>query len=369
MPETRKSPEIEAGLIAKSVAVGAALGIESLRHLDQTLRRRGVREGLGSSRACVASDTSVARVCGQTKTAWVRKALRASWRRVRSRGLLGVKVADKKLRVGILDGTTVGGQMASVLVEVGEIPTPLCLGRIVKRGKELPMSLAVLQHVAKAEGRGVLTHTMGDGLYACESFWQTCEGVGTCGIVKTCEAGSLTILQDANQMFDAPTRLPGVEYVEGTDAERGCRYRIWAVADLPWSHTDRLLKVARVEETGLKGPKAGESERFWVISQDQTLDAWMLRTLGHRRWFIENNQFKAFNEQAHSKHVFSRDPHTALVISALQMIGTLWIMGYHHFLAQFRDQMKSLWDHGTFPMKGLRDLLWTSLPLVEADTT
>ncbi len=258
--------------------------------------------------------------------------------------------------------------MTSVLVEVGEVPAPICLGRIPKRGKELPVSLAVLEHAAKQEGTGFLSHVMGDGLYASESFWKSCESIGAFGIVKTDEAGSLLILQDANGIFNASPLLPGVEFVEGLDTARGCRYKIWAVADLPWSNTDRQLKVARVTETWLKGRFKGQTLTFWVISQDQTLDAVSLRELGHRRWFIENNVFRAFNEQAQTQHCFSHTSRTALVISALQMIGVVWVNAWRHALTFLKDKLKSLWDHGTFPLRRLRAKLWSTLCLVEADT-
>lgn len=367
-PEKRKSPEIGSGIVARSVAVGAGLGVESFRQLDHLLREGGVRRGLGSARERVASDTTAARVCGQMPKSWARIALRASWRMARKEGLLGVELQGKRLRVGVIDGTMLGGFMTSVLVEAGSVAAPITLGRIPKRGKELPMSEAMLRHMAKQEGMGFLSHTLGDGLYACESYWRSCEEAGTAGVVKTDEAGSLAILQDANGLFDAPHLLPGVEYVQALDEVRGCRYRIWAVADLPWSNTERLLKVARVTETWLKGPFKGQTLTFWVISQDQTLDAVSLRELGHLRWFIENKVFRSFNEQAQTKHRFSRNSRTALVISALQMIGVLWVNAWRHALAFLKDKLKSLWDHGTIPLRRLRAKLWSTMNLAEADT-
>ena len=368
MPEKRKSPEIGSGMVAQGVAVGAGLGVESLRHLDHALKEPGVRRGLRSDRERVASDTTVERVCGMTPKSWARVSLRASWRRMRSEGLLGVNLQGKRLRVGVIDGTMLGGFMSSVLVEVGRVAAPICLGRIPKRGKELPVSEAVLQHVAGKEGQGFLSHLLGDGLYAAESFWRSCEAIGTAGVVKTDEVGSLLILQDANGIFDASPSLPGVEFVEGLDPVRGCSYKVWAVAEMPWSNTERRLKVARVTETWLKGRFKGQTLSFWVISQDQTLDAVSLRELGHLRWFIENKVFRSFNEQANTKHCFSRNSRTALVIAALQMIGVLWVNAWRHALSTFKDRIRSLWDHGTFPLRRLRAKLWSTLNLGEADT-
>ena len=45
MPEKRESPEIGSGMVGQGVAVGAGLGVESLRHLDHALREPGSAPG------------------------------------------------------------------------------------------------------------------------------------------------------------------------------------------------------------------------------------------------------------------------------------------------------------------------------------
>jgi hypothetical protein len=370
-PETRKSPEIETATVAESVAVGAALGVPSVRQLDQLLRREGIRRGLGSAREAVASDTTVTRVCDVMKTSDVRRSLRDVWQSARRGGLLGVEVRGRKRRVGVVDGTFIGGQWMSVLVEVGKIPVPVSAVRYPKRGKELVASHALLRHIRRQEGPGCFDLMLYDGLYANEPMWLVSEAIGVKAVVKLKpeEADRLLILKDARGLFDAPQPLAGVEYVKGVDDVRGCRYQVWAVAGLEWSGTERTLKVVRVREKWLKGPSQGQTLEFWVISQDQELDALSLRELAHLRWFIENNGFKALNEQAHTKHVFRHKSAGALNISLLQMMGRTWLELYRHRLRTLKEQMKHLWDHGTFPLRLLRVYLWMSLGAAEPDTT
>lgn len=370
-PGARKCPEIETATVAKSVALGAALGVPSLRQLDQALRRKGVCRALGSRRGRVASDTTVSRVCDVMKTSDIRGLVKVSWRSARQAGLLGVKVGERRLRVGVVDGTFMGGHWMSAMYEAGEIPVLVSAVRYPKRGKELVASGALLQHLARHEGRGVFDLVLYDGLYANETIWAACEEAGVRGVVKLKpeEADRLLILKDARGLFDAPKVLPGVEHVEGVDQTRGCRYEAWAVADLEWSVTERRLKVARVREKWLKGPNKGQTLEFWVISQDPTLDALALRQVAHLRWFIENNAFKALNEQAHTKHVFRHRSAGAFNISLLQMLGCVWLELYRHGLRAMKEKMKHLWDHGTFPLRLLRSYLWTSLEAAEADTT
>jgi hypothetical protein len=128
--------------------------------------------------------------------------------------------------------------------------------------------MKLIRAVARQEGKGYVALLGGDGLYACETFWRTCRRAGVKGWVKTGEEG-LSIIQDANGLFDARQLPQGVEYQEGVDAGRGCRYRVWAVEEMPWSETNIKLKVARVEEEYFKGCRKGHTERFWVLSQDQ----------------------------------------------------------------------------------------------------
>lgn len=370
-PDARKCPEVATATVAESVALGGALGVPSLRQLDQALRKKGVRQALGSQRARVASDTTVSRVCDVMKTSDIRQRVRAAWQSARQGGLLGVEVGGRKRRVGVVDGTFMGGHWMSAMYEVGEIPALVNAVRYPKRGKELVASRALLGHIGRHEGRGVFDLVLFDGLYANEPIWAACEEIGVQGVVKLKpeEADRLLILKDARGLFDAPRLMAGVEYVTGVDKTRGCRYQVWAVADLEWSQSGRRLKVARVREKWLKGPYKGQTLEFWVISQDPTLDALALRQVAHLRWFIENNGFKALNEQAHSKHVFRRRSAGAFNISLLQMLGRTWLEFYRHRLQALKEKMKHLWDHGTFPLRLLRVYLWTSLGAVEADTT
>lgn len=323
---------------------------------------------LGNGSFPGASDTTLTRVCGGMEKATIERWMRRVWRQLRGQGHLGVEVQGSRVHVGVLDGSVLGGHERSVLVEVGEVTSYVKVKGIPHRGKELPTSLEVMEELSKEEGKGAFDLLLGDGLYACEGFFKGCEQAGIKGVVKTSEE-TLNIVKDANGLFDQKTLAEGIEYVEGIDVERMCQYRIWAVAGLQWSESCQYLKVARVEETPLKGKEAGKSSRFYVFSQAPRLSAMSLRQLAHLRWFIENNGFKALNEQVHSKHCFSHHSSTALVISLLQMIAAMLASAYHSFLKRNQHLMKSLWDHGTFSMQFLRTLLWSSLFLAKVDSS
>ena len=152
---TRKRPVIPDSMIAKTVVVGADIGMESLRELDVTLRLPEMRKTLGSERPQVASDTTIARVVKEWEVEEVESIVRMVWRKGRTMGVVGKELGGEERSVGVIDRTTVGGRMRSVLVEVGKAVACMGMEAIPKRGKELPSSMKLLRAVARREGKGV----------------------------------------------------------------------------------------------------------------------------------------------------------------------------------------------------------------------
>lgn len=179
------------------------MGVPSLRQLDQSLRLGWMGGRVRGKKGCRISDTTMSRVCAQMKVEVLEELMEGIGQKIRQEGMLGVEIQGQRRRVGVIDGTGLGGQLASVLMQVGEAATFLGLAPIAKRGKELPVSLTLIQSTAKSTR---LDYLLGDGLYACKEFWRVCESAGIAGVVKTSEE-SLNILKDANGMFEAKGRL------------------------------------------------------------------------------------------------------------------------------------------------------------------
>jgi len=352
---SRKIPVISKDTLANAVVGATALGARSLREADFLGRSPMMKACMGRS----PSDTTVARVArGFYGTA---SALRQLWRRLRSQGYLG----RGGQHVSVIDGTSWGGHLTSVVAEIGAAPAIVGTRPIPGTGNELSASLKLIQQVAAEEGR-FADYLLGDGLYACERFWKACDQVGCWGLVKTSDREAFAIFHQARMLFDHPIRGEQVGYqvLEGLDAARACRYRIWQTTGL-WADTRRRLTVARLEETFLKGKR--QSEVFWVLCQDLTIAPQKLLDLMHARWFIENNVFKAFNDQAHSKHQFSHTGHTAEVLSHLQALAFVGLGAYRSFLERHKNLLPELWDHGRIPLRLLQSVF--RLVLSPADTS
>jgi hypothetical protein len=324
---------------------GGILGAQSVRHIDGILRQEPVKALTNGS----VSDSSLSRICAGL--GGFHDSLR----------LLGQGLCRgyKRTRLGIIDGSSLGGQLASVLIEPGLLPRYWGFQLIPKHGKEFPVSLELLRRFRTAGFKYLLA----DGLYARKPFWDVCDQLHCFGLVKNPDL-NLTIIQQAQGLFDYPVRGRGVGYQEcqGTDALRAVAYHIWKTEGL-WSNTHRRLTVARVQETQLKGPRQGQTDTFWVLCQDLTIDPDVLRELAHGRWYIENNGFKALNEQTHRKHRFSHDPSTAAVMAAFQMMGMMLIAAYRARLLRAGQCFRFLIDHGQLSFRSLRSRLWGNLAL------
>lgn len=107
-----------------------------------------------------------------------------------------------------------------------------------------------------------------------------------------------------------------IEHEEGFDPERWCKYKVFAVEGLHFEGVEFPMKVAMVEEYYPKR-KRNKEVKFFVITTFEELSAMEMRELGHLRWRIENNGFRALNDQTNCKHVYTHDENA---FDALMMI-------------------------------------------------
>lgn len=360
----RKRLPIPSATIFLSVVLMGVLGVASFLGLDGILRRRSAKQLLRSNRKMVASDSTVARVVKQMEIG--RDMLQTMCYSVRAQGWGKVELPRAgRVRIGVIDGSSFGKLLASVFQCLGAVAVPLDLEPYEKYGKELPASYTLLKRVAAQHGKGFVDYIGGDGLYLTHEFFRLCREEMSChGFIKTDEETS-TLRQDADGLFDASPPLPGVEYVEGVDEQRYLSYRIWASGDFQWDDLPFPLKIARVEETFLKGKEAGKTVRFYVITTDESLTALDLRQLGHLRWGIENNGFKGLNGQCHSKHRFFRKDTSAmakliliLFVSYILVQASLCWVKQHAVKWNLEDLPRELF------LPWLRQILWESLGLI-----
>jgi hypothetical protein len=267
-----------------------------------------------------------------------------------------------RLKMGVVDGTCFGPLYASAFSQPGEVDMPLDLEPIEKQGKELAASTRLLKRLVQRYGMGFVDLLVGDGLYAYREFFRFCrQSLGCDGVVKTDEK-RLDVIQDAEGLFQAyPGLKDGIDYAEGVDEARGKGYQVWAASHFEWAGLEYPLRIAKVVEVVLKGKKKGQEETFYVLTTHAGLSARDLREVAHLRWHVENNTFKALNEQCHTKHGYVRDAKGMQGVLLILFVAFILIQAYRLWVESVKEKIKlaSRWERVTFCH--LRQWLWISL--------
>lgn len=328
-----------------ALTVGSlALRKQSFHQIDLFARQPEVRRWLGSDRPMVASDCTLWRILPRMDRAQLREELSQANVLLRQQGHGTMLLpGGRKIRAAAVDGSTFGKKEASVLELVGAHAAVLDLEPSEGRGHELATSERVLRRAVKRYGPGFVDIVLGDGLYITEGMLRLCrQELQTHLLVKTQELDGLLILQDAEALFRSAETASSVEHVQGTDAERGMAYEVWATPGFLHGKFPEPLKVARMTIRMLKGPRKGATETWWIVTTDVTLSAEQMRELAHRRWSIENDTFRALNGHMNSKHVWTRGASAAETFEALMLLMALaftLVLAYHAGLDRER-----LWE-------------------------
>ena len=309
----RKHPRVSAAQVALTVIAQVFFALHSLLRTDQWLRTPMARVWLGlSATAPRGSDTTLLRVLGAWQRGRLRQATYALHRALhQQRQDRTVLSTGKAVQLAIVDGTAMGGHRFSVLSFAGAVFQPVDVEPSPGRGHELADSRRLLRRAVKVLGSGFATHVLYDGLMAVKKDFVRMRHLWGMHLVVKTKEQTLEVVQSCRAAWqgqrDEALRRLGVEVTRGVEAARGVSYRVCAQRGIVWDGLDEPLNVAWVQETPVKGARAGQTEEFWVLTTDATLSAEELRELAHARWGIENLGFKAANAQVSSKLGYVRN--------------------------------------------------------------
>lgn len=276
----------------------------------------------------VASDSTLKRELPRMKVDEVRKELQGAYARWKQKGNHYTLSTGRPIRVGVLDGSDMrSGYTSALSVKADRGVFLLDAEPYDRDGKELPTTTGLVERAAACHGKGFLDIVLGDALHVSGPFWNACRSQGIHVLVKgeAAKKEELLVLREARALIAAGDDEGRIETARGIDSKRSVSYEVKAVRGLEHDGYDGTLKVAIVTETQLKPRKGSKGSRpttieFWVISTDESLAPQEMRELGHMRWQIENNGFRALNNLVHSKRVWTRGKDKAEMFPVLLLL-------------------------------------------------
>ncbi len=313
----RKSPHIKPSAIFLSLILMILFRKHSFLKLDQFMRTDAPKRFLGRDKRVVVSDTTISRSLSTYFLAPLRMYLKSIYIRASHFGKCKIELCGRRLKAACVDGSQFGGFYGCVLQVLGETNLLLDIEPTTGKGKELPTSRILLQRAFDEYGLGFVDLFLLDGLYKDRKTINLILSKGSHVLVKTTET-RLNIIQDANGLFTYWEKFPGVDYQKGFDVDRLCEYQVWSCGSFHLWGVKGNIKVAHVLEYYIKEDR---HEDFWVLCSDEKLSGLQMREGGHIRWTIENNGFRALNEQTNCDHVYTHDFHTFLALMLMIFIG------------------------------------------------
>ena len=323
--DPRKRPVIPAGDVFRLVLEMPALGQKSLLAVDEDARLPEFRRSYGCARKSVASDTSIKRVLEGMRSSQLRDFSYQAQDRLDEEELSEFRLSTgKRIRVGVLDGSTFGNFWANVLVTSGGVDSVVDLEPYKGRGHELGAGRRLLKRAFGTLGSGYFNIVAADALYLDREDFRLCRELGSHLLVKTEGGETFTVIKDARSLFFPRGRkIRGeVRCSKDIDRVRKIEYEIRWAEGFSWGDLEHPLTVAHVREKHLKPAKGRPEEiEFWVVTTALGLEGDDLRELAHQRWHIENQVFKRLSALVGSKRCWSKKP------EVFERLLRLWMLG------------------------------------------
>lgn len=211
--------------------------------------------------------------------------------------------------------------------------------KITKKGKELLSSEQLVRRCYEFRGRQPIDYLLLDALYFNERFYQLRQQGYVRELVIKYTPDSLAIgarfrqvlerFEEMVALYENKCHHNGRDHYlhrmgfcceRGYDSSRDVSYTIYLAKN---NSLDNRYQIARINEYRQKKLLG----QFYAVTTDKTLNGKQLRQFAHQRWSIENNGFKSFNAQVHSKRCWSHNDTEYLNLLLIQMLAfsLLWL--------------------------------------------
>jgi hypothetical protein len=351
--DIRKRPQIRLQAILMSLFAMPLFGRRSLLSNDRQARTSRYKKLFGCQRKMVASDSTFARVLKWLYPQQVKQFLLGFLQRFEQRDLLRTRLSPKgKLRrLGILDGSYMGGHWLVTLCLAGKINYPVMVERYLNQGQELTTALKLMKEAAKVLGKLRPELWLLDALYFTKNTIALARRLHGQVLFKFKNADYRTVTADAANLFQ---HFGGDEELSGWDRDRGCRWTARKTLD---HYAGYPVQVVQLIETYPKR-KRDRTVISWIVTTDLGLPLEEVREAAHQRWQIENSIFKRISHLAGTKIFYFKDPRQffnllRLFFAAIAVLDCImWMLRAHGLLfAALRVGIKDTWLNDTAHQK------------------
>ena len=343
--DIRKRPQIRLQAILMSLFAMPLFGMRCLLSNDRQARTAQYKKLFGCQRKMVASDSTFARVLKWLRPEELKGFVLQFLATFERRDLLRKRLSPKgKLRrLGILDGSYMGGHWLVTLCLAGKIDYPVMVERCHNQGQEQVVARKMMRAAAKLLGRLRPELWLLDALYFNVNTIAIARRLGSQVLFKFKDADYRTVTADAANLFQY---FGGDEELTGWDAQRQCRWKLRKTLD---RFAQYPVQVVQLTETYLKR-KGNRTVISWIVTTDLGLPLEEVREAAHQRWQIENGIFKRISHLAGTKTFYFKDHRQffnllRLFFAAMAVLDCiLWMLRAHRrVFAALRRGIKDTW--------------------------
>jgi hypothetical protein len=250
----------------------------------------------------VASDSTFARVLGWLRFNELQHFLHSFRKLFENQDLLQKRLSPqaRSHRLGILDGTYMGGHWLETLCLAAKINCPAIIRAYNKQGQELSVSRQIIRESKQLLGPSAPTLWLLDALYFDKTTFQWVRKQDAHILVKVKDAEYRTVTRDAENLFQ---HFGGDREDQGFDNQRLCSWKIQQTTDSFTGYPVQVIHLVEDYPKRLKEPHAECS----IVTTDLTLSLEQIREAAHQRWQIENNTFKRLSHLSATKRFYFKD--------------------------------------------------------------
>jgi hypothetical protein len=216
----------------------------------------------------------------------------------------------KPRRVGVMDGSFMGGHYVCVMALVGKDMTyPWEIRGCPGRGHELTTAKSMIKALPDEQFSRPFDLLLYDFLAFNAPLIKDAREKGLHVLIKGSNPEFRDVLKGALATFDSGQK-DFFETYTGFDEKR---LSAWTMQETNDTFAGYPVRIIRISEQ----PAKDQKKESWILTTDFSLSPQEIREASYLRWSIENDVFKKLSAQAGTKRFHSKDAHAFLIMLML----------------------------------------------------